>query len=96
MIPPAEEAGSAAAKQEVLETYRRPCEPSCPVVCRDEQPARPVQHPLPPQGPGLSPARTTANWTVLLENELQANLDDSRFLLDPTVDSKTRCGVEAE
>ena len=63
MIPPAEEAGSAAAKQEVLETYRRPCEPSCPVVCRDEQPARPVQHPLPPQGPGLSPARTTADST---------------------------------
>lgn len=80
----------------LLETYRRPCEPSRPVVCRDEQTARSVRHPLPPHGLGISQARTTANWTVPLENELQANLDDSRFLLDAAVDPETRCRVEAE
>ena len=43
MIPPEEDAEFAACMEEVLETYERPCDAECPVVCMDEQPVQLVK-----------------------------------------------------
>ena len=43
MIPPEADAEFAAAMDEVLETYARPCDPAHPVVCMDEQPVQLVK-----------------------------------------------------
>ena len=43
MIPPEADAEFAASMEEVLETYQRPYDAGCPVVCRDEQPVQLVK-----------------------------------------------------
>ena len=40
VIPPAADAEFAASMEEVLETYEKPFDPSCPVLCMDEQPVQ--------------------------------------------------------
>jgi DDE superfamily endonuclease len=40
VIPPEADAEFAAAMEEVLETYCKPYDPACPVVCMDEQPVQ--------------------------------------------------------
>ena len=43
MIPPEADAEFAASREEVLETYQRPYDAGCPVVCMDEQPVQLVK-----------------------------------------------------
>jgi hypothetical protein len=40
VIPPKEDAEFVANMEEVLETYEKPHDPQCPVVCMDEQPVQ--------------------------------------------------------
>lgn len=40
VIPPAADAEFAANMEEVLETYAKPYDPACPVLCMDEQPVQ--------------------------------------------------------
>ena len=43
MIPPKQSGAFVAAMEDVLEVYRRPFDPCCPVVCMDEQPVQLVK-----------------------------------------------------
>lgn len=43
VIPPESDAEFAANMEEVLETYALPYDPSCPVICMDEQPVQLVK-----------------------------------------------------
>ena len=38
VIPPEADAEFVAAMEEVLDTYEKPYDPTCPVLCMDEQP----------------------------------------------------------
>jgi len=38
VIPPASDAEFVAQMEAVLDTYAKPYDPSCPVICIDEQP----------------------------------------------------------
>lgn len=52
MIPPSSNGEFVAAMEDVLEVYKRPYNPKCPVVCMDEQPTQLIKHtriPLPTQ-----------------------------------------------
>lgn len=40
VIPPEADGEFAASMEEVLETYEKPYDPACPVVCMDEQPVQ--------------------------------------------------------
>ena len=40
VIPPEADAEFVASMEEVLETYEKPYDPNCPVVCMDEQPVQ--------------------------------------------------------
>lgn len=40
VIPPVADAEFVAGMEEVLETYEKPYDPSCPVLCMDEQPVQ--------------------------------------------------------
>jgi hypothetical protein len=40
VIPPEADAEFAASMEEVLETYAKPYDPACPVLCMDEQPVQ--------------------------------------------------------
>jgi len=40
VIPPANDAEFVANMEEVLDTYAKPYDPSCPVICMDEQPVQ--------------------------------------------------------
>lgn len=40
VIPPEADAEFVAAMEEVLDTYEKPYDPACPVVCMDEQPVQ--------------------------------------------------------
>lgn len=40
VIPPEADAEFAANMEDVLETYEKPYDPSCPVICMDEQPVQ--------------------------------------------------------
>lgn len=40
VIPPEADAEFVAAMEEVLETYEKPYDPACPVLCMDEQPVQ--------------------------------------------------------
>ena len=40
VIPPEANAEFAAGMEDVLETYRQPYDPACPVLCMDEQPVQ--------------------------------------------------------
>ena len=40
VIPPEADAEFAASMEEVLETYAKPYDPACPVICMDEQPVQ--------------------------------------------------------
>jgi hypothetical protein len=43
VIPPDADAEFVAAMEEVLETYEKPYDPACPVLCMDEQPVQLVK-----------------------------------------------------
>jgi hypothetical protein len=43
VIPPAADAEFVACMEEVLDTYEKPYNPACPVLCMDEQPVQLVQ-----------------------------------------------------
>jgi hypothetical protein len=43
VIPPQADAEFVAAMEEVLETYEKPHDPACPVLCMDEQPVQLVR-----------------------------------------------------
>ena len=43
VIPPEADAEFAAAMEEVLDTYEKPYDPACPVLCMDEQPVQLVK-----------------------------------------------------
>ncbi len=43
VIPPEADAEFVASMEEVLDTYVRPYDPACPVLCMDEQPPIPQQ-----------------------------------------------------
>ena len=43
VIPPAADAEFVACMEEVLDTYEKPYDPGCPVLCMDEQPVQLVQ-----------------------------------------------------
>ena len=43
VIPPEADAEFVAHMEEVLETYEKPYDPTCPVICMDEQPVQLVQ-----------------------------------------------------
>jgi hypothetical protein len=50
VIPPEADAEFVANMEEVLETYEKPYDPACPVVCMDEQPVqliKDVREPIP-------------------------------------------------
>jgi hypothetical protein len=50
VIPPEADAEFVACMEEVLETYEKPYDPACPVLCMDEQPVqlvREAREPLP-------------------------------------------------
>ena len=50
VIPPEADAEFVASMENVLETYARPYDPACPVICMDEQPVQLVKEtrtPLP-------------------------------------------------
>ena len=40
VIPPQADAEFVAAMEEVLDTYEKPYDPACPVLCMDEQPVQ--------------------------------------------------------
>ena len=40
VIPSEADAEFAAGMKDVLETYGKPCDPACPVICMDEQPVQ--------------------------------------------------------
>ncbi len=40
VIPPDSDAEFVAQMEEVLDTYERPYNPACPVICMDEQPVQ--------------------------------------------------------
>jgi hypothetical protein len=40
VIPPESDAEFVANREEVLETYEKPYNPACPVLCMDEQPGK--------------------------------------------------------
>jgi len=40
VIPPEADAEFVAGMEDVLETYEKPYDPDCPVVCMDEQPVQ--------------------------------------------------------
>ena len=40
VIPPEADAEFVACMEEVLETYEKPHDPACPVLCMDEQPVQ--------------------------------------------------------
>ena len=40
VIPPEADAEFVAHMEEVLETYEKPYDPACPVLCMDEQPVQ--------------------------------------------------------
>jgi DDE superfamily endonuclease len=48
VIPPQADAEFVAHMEEVLETYARPYDPACPVLCMDEQPVQLVKEVLRP------------------------------------------------
>ena len=48
VIPPAADAEFAANMEAVLETYEKPYDPACPVLCMDEQPVQLIQETRPP------------------------------------------------
>ena len=43
VIPPEANAEFVACMEEVLETYAKPYDPACPVLCMDEQPVQLVK-----------------------------------------------------
>jgi hypothetical protein len=50
VIPPEADAEFAASMEDVLETYEKPYDPACPVLCMDEQPVqlfKDVREPIP-------------------------------------------------
>jgi hypothetical protein len=49
VIPPEADAEFAAQMEEVLETYAKPYDPACPVLCMDEQPVQLVKETRQPQ-----------------------------------------------
>ena len=48
VIPPEADAEFVAAMEEVLETYEKPYDPACPVLCMDEQPVQLIKETRPP------------------------------------------------
>jgi hypothetical protein len=48
VIPPKANAEFVACMEEVLETYEKPYDPACPVLCMDEQPVQLVKETRPP------------------------------------------------
>ena len=44
VIPPQRNSDFAAAMEQVLDVYRRPYDPACPVVCMDETPRQLIAH----------------------------------------------------
>lgn len=48
VIPPKANAEFVAGMEEVLETYEKPYDPACPVLCMDEQPVQLVKETRPP------------------------------------------------
>ena len=48
VIPPEADAEFAASMEEVLETYEKPYDPQCPVVCMDEQQVQLLKETRPP------------------------------------------------
>jgi len=48
VIPPEADAEFAASMEEVLETYAKPYDPACPVLCIDEQPVQLLKETRPP------------------------------------------------
>jgi hypothetical protein len=48
VIPPAADAEFVASMEEVLETYEKPYNPACPVLCMDEQPVQLLKETRPP------------------------------------------------
>src|SRR4051794_5773901 len=62
-IPPDQDAAFVCQMEQVLEVYRRPCDPRRPVVCMDEQPKQLIseaRRPSPP-APGR-PARVDCEY----------------------------------
>lgn len=50
VIPPEADAEFVACMEDVLEVYEKPYDPSCPVLCMDEQPVqliKEVRAPIP-------------------------------------------------
>jgi len=43
VIPPEADAEFVACMEEVLDTYEKPYDPACPVLCMDEQPVQLVK-----------------------------------------------------
>ena len=48
VIPPESDAEFVANMEEVLETYEKPYDPACPVLCMDEQPVQLLKETRPP------------------------------------------------
>ena len=48
VIPPETDAEFVANMEEVLETYEKPYDPACPVLCMDEQPVQLIKEARPP------------------------------------------------
>jgi len=48
VIPPEADGEFVANREEVLETYEKPYDPACPVVCMDEQPTQLLKETRPP------------------------------------------------
>lgn len=48
VIPPEADAEFVAGMEEVLDTYARPYDPACPVLCMDEQPVQLLKETRPP------------------------------------------------
>lgn len=57
VIPPEADAEFVASMEEVLETYEKPYDPACPVLCMDEQPVQLVKETRTPIGATVDHAR---------------------------------------
>ena len=106
VIPPTQNAAFVANMEDILEVYRRPYDPKCPVVCLDKQPVQLVKEthqPLPAE-PG-QPARydyeyeragTAVNFmsTEPLDRRRRVSVRATKTALDLVEEVKTLLDID--
>ena len=77
VIPPKADAEFVASMEEVLETYEKPYDPRCPVVCMDEQPVQLLKETRTPI-PATAQHGKRVDYEYVREGELYEKLDRDR------------------